>query len=431
MAKNNNQTTNKIILIVLSVLFFSFVFLHHQENRLIKQKLVELRKSKEDILQQLENLGITKEDLEKRRYIEESAIIDTVEKVKQSVVSIIASKDLPKYRNQGLFNDNFFFNSPFDDFFQNPFFYQQRQPRNNSENSEQEQETETVKIGGGSGFIYSDDGLILTNRHVVSDTDAQYTIVLYDGTELESEILARDNFNDLAVLKVKNPKNIKLQAIQLGNSKDLKVGQRVVAIGNALAEFENTVTTGIISASGRSITASDGFSGSEKISNLLQTDAAINPGNSGGPLVNLNGEVIGVNTAIAQNANGIGFAIPINDVKIVAETVAKHGKLVRPFMGIRYLMINENLAKKLDLNSNKGALIRGDQENPGVVSDSPAKKSGLKEGDIILEINNEEITEDYDIRRAIANHNVGDEIVLKILRDEEEIEIKIILGESK
>jgi serine protease Do len=413
------------LFLLANLIFFSYAYLSLEQN----QKMILRIDNLEAEIEEQKNKG-NEENIEKKiTYIEESKIIDTVDQVKEGVVSIIATKDVPKLRRRNYFFDDFFFNDPFDMFFNDPF---RERGVPEKEKDTEDEESEKMKIGGGSGFIYSKEGLVITNKHVVSDKDAYYTIILFDGTEFDAEVLARDDFNDLAVLKIKDLKDIELNPLSLGDSKNIQVGQRVVAIGNALAEFENTVTTGIISAKGRSIVASDGYSQGEQISNLLQTDAAINPGNSGGPLVNLNGEVIGINTAIAQNANGIGFAIPINDVKVVAQTVLKHGKIIRPFIGIRYVLLNEEIAKQFNLEIKEGALIKGySDKEPGVLKGSPADIAGLKEGDIIIKIDNQEINNKNDIRTIVAQKGIGDKIKVKVLREEEEKTFDLILGNKE
>ncbi len=249
--------------------------------------------------------------------MEESQVIDTVKAVSPSVVSIVISKDLPLYR-QGLFDPNDFFGN--DPFFNFGLPFSVPQPDRDEEGNVR---TERRKVGGGSGFIVSEDGLVVTNRHVVADPEASYTVILNDQTEYSAEVLSRDSVNDVAVLRIKDGEGNEAKGLTpapLGDSDKIQVGQRVIAIGNALAEYENTVTVGVISAKGRSISAGS-INSTESLINLIQTDAAINPGNSGGPLVNLSGEVIGINTAIAANAQGIGFAIPINDVKNVIQSV--------------------------------------------------------------------------------------------------------------
>lgn len=329
----------------------------------------------------------------------DNVIADTVDAVKESVVSILATKD-----------------------FVTRDFVTRTATR------------ETFQVGGGTGFIYSTNGLILTNKHVVSDTDASYVVVLYDGTQFNAEVVARDDNNDIAVMRI-NPadQGVKLKAIKLGDSSSIRVGERVIAIGNALAQFQNTVTTGIISALGRSIIASDGGGDSSSISNLLQTDAAINPGNSGGPLVNLDGEVIGMNTAVASNATGIGFAIPVDDVKYVAQVVQEKGRLVRPYIGVRYLMMTEEYARLLGVSQDFGALVISNSDGtvPAVIAGSPAQKAGVQEGDIILSIDGVRLQGENNLRNVVATKNVGQEIELTVLRGEDQIIINVVLEEAE
>ena len=353
---------------------------------------------------------------------ENDAIISAAEKISPAVVSIVVSKDLPKFRRQKFFDFDQFFNDPFSD----PFF------NFNSQNRDENVETEKKKIGGGTGFIFDEKGLILTNRHVVADRDAEFTIILNDGREFSAEILDRDSQNDIAVLQISNEENEKFKIVKLGESSKIKIGQRVIAVGNALAEFENTVTAGVISAKGRAIVAQNGFSRAEKLSGLIQTDAAINPGNSGGPLVNLNGEVVGINTAMANGANGIGFAIPIDDAKKVVDSILKHGKIVRPFLGVRFLILNENLADELKIPVKSGALLVGDDSKGefAVIPGSPAEKAGLQKKDVILQIDEIEIDEENSPAKIISQKNVGDEIILKVWRGGDEIELNLKLVEE-
>lgn len=234
--------------------------------------------------------------VEKQVYIENSQIIDTVKEISPSVVSIVITEDLPLYKER-IFELN-------DPFAGSPFLV----PKTNDGTIRYERQ----EIGGGSGFIITADGLIVTNKHVVDNQNAHYTIILNDQTEYKAEVVNKDDINDIAILRMINEDKVVdgMPVAKLGDSDKIQVGQKVVAIGNALAEYENTVTTGVISAKGRSITA--GLT--EKLTNLIQTDAAINAGNSGGPLVNLDGEIIGINTATSTYVEGVGFAIPINDV---------------------------------------------------------------------------------------------------------------------
>lgn len=341
---------------------------------------------------------------------EESAIVDAVKKVNPAVVSIIVSKDLPKIER--------YYTNPFGDDF---FNFGVPQERNNG--------TEKREVGGGSGFIVTADGIIVTNKHVVEDKNAEYTVLMNDERIFNAKVLARDPSNDVAILKI-DEKNLPI--VELGDSDVLQVGQVAIAIGNALGEFRNTVSVGVVSGLKRSIVAGGGISGgTEQLSGIIQTDAAINPGNSGGPLLNSTGQVVGVNVAIAQGAQGIGFAIPINDIKKVINDVTQYGRIIRPYIGIRYMNITKEIAEQNKLSVDYGALIvRGD--NPGelaIIPGSPADKAGLVENDIILEADGKKLDEKESLANIIQKHNVGDEVNLKVLHRGEEKAIKVKLGE--
>jgi serine protease Do len=335
----------------------------------------------------------------------------------------VISKDLPLYKEK-LFN----FNDPF---FGDQLFTMPEYDRDESGNIKKY----TQKVGGGSGFIVTADGLVITNRHVVSDTEAEYTVITNDQKEYTAEVVSTDTVNDIAILRMKGENDSKLDGLpvaQLGDSDKLQIGQKVVAIGNALAEYENTVTTGVISAKGRSINAGT-VQSTESLINLIQTDAAINPGNSGGPLVNLDGEVIGINTAIAAGAQGIGFAIPINDVKSIIESVKTYGKIVRPYLGVRFMMLDADKAKELQIDVDHGALLTGDEAAGefAVVPASPAEKAGLKMKDVVLEIDGEKVTTENPLHIIVSKKKPGDEITMKIWRSGEQMDIKVKLEEAK
>ncbi|HEX6462110.1 MAG TPA: trypsin-like peptidase domain-containing protein [Candidatus Saccharimonadales bacterium] len=278
--------------------------------------------------------------------------------------------------------------------------------------------------GAGTGFIVSKDGYVMTNRHVVPAGVTGVTVVLSDGTEYNNvKVVGRDTVNDVAFLKINNVNN--LPAVTIGDSSKMKVGQRVIAIGNALGQFQNSVTTGIISGLGRPIVAGDeSGQGAEQLENLFQTDAAINPGNSGGPLVNVNGEVIGINVAVAQDAQGIGFAIPINDVKGLIKSVTEQGKLIRPYLGIRYRTLTPDIAKQLHTNVTQGAYITRD----GIAGGSPAEKAGLKSGDIITKVNDQLIDKEHSFGSVISQFAVGDTIKVTFQRDGKEQTVNATLG---
>ncbi|OGD65618.1 hypothetical protein A2215_03300 [Candidatus Berkelbacteria bacterium RIFOXYA2_FULL_43_10] len=285
--------------------------------------------------------------------------------------------------------------------------------------------------GAGTGFILTSDGLIITNRHVVEDQNSKYKVISADGVTYDAEIKSVDTINDFAVIKI-DAKN--LPVVELGNSIDLSVGQWVVAVGNALGKYQNTVTVGVISAKNRQVTATDSSGGnSESLEGLLQTDAAINPGNSGGPLVNLKGQVIGINTAVASDAQGIGFAIPIDSVRSAIDSIKETGRIIRPYLGVRYVSVTKDIATQNNLSLDYGALvIRGNSfGQSAVVSGSPADKAGIKENDVILEVNGERIDSDHGLVSLIQEYNVGDKVDLKIFSDGKEKTVSVTLEEAK
>lgn len=339
---------------------------------------------------------------------EDSATIDVVEKASPAVVSIIVTKDYSRVFQNSPY-------SPFDDFF---FGLPTQQPEGKQE------------VGGGTGFIVSADGLIVTNKHVVDDDEAEYTVVLNDGKRYDATVLAKDPTNDVAIVKIDATA---LPIVTLGDSDKVQSGQTVLAIGNALGQYRNTVTKGIVSGKSRTITASDSSGQSETLEDVFQTDAAINPGNSGGPLLDLAGSVVAINTAVNREGQLIGFAIPINVVKRDLESVKANGKIVRPYLGIRYIAITESLAEKNKLPVTTGVLIqRGETaEDVAVIPGSPADKAGLLENDIITKINGKAITADRSLIGLLSEYDPGDEIRLEIYSKGEKKEVKVILEERK
>jgi len=352
---------------------------------------------------------------------EETSTTAAVSQVSPAVVSIIISKELQQYYS---FNNG---NSPFGDIFGFPFdqFFNQQelqQPQSPSAGEKQ-------KIGGGTGFIISSDGLIITNKHVVADTAADYSVVLADGSTHNAVVVGRDPLNDLAFLKIDGQN---LPIVELGDSDNLQIGQTVIAIGFSLGEYSNTVTKGIVSGIGRTIEAGDRFGGqTEKLEDVIQTAAAINPGNSGGPLINLQGQVVGINTAINSQGQLIGFAIPINNAKQVIQVVRKNGKIIRPYIGVRYILLTEQIAKQNNLNYSRGALIlRGNRQGElAVAPGSPADQAGLTENDIILEINGIVINPDHSLTSEIAKYQAGTVVNLKVVHDGAEKNLNLELAE--
>ena len=345
---------------------------------------------------------------------EDRRVIEAVRSVSPSVVSIVVSKDVSKlYNSTGPF--------PFEEFFGfDPFFGQA---------PSQQPSGRLQQIGGGTGFVISADGLILTNRHVVADADAQYDAVMSDGRKLPAKVLAVDAILDLAVLKVEATD---LAIAPLGASSKLEAGETVIAIGNALSEYSNSVTKGVISGINRRVVAGDGMGQSELIEEALQTDAAINPGNSGGPLVSLRGEVVGVNTAVNRAGQSIGFAIPIDAARVVIESVKTHGRIVRPWLGVRYVMLTPESAKANGLEATQGALLiggDGDGEGAAVAPGSPAEAAGLKAGDVLLGIDGDALDLVHPLSSAVARRRAGDTVQIRLLRENAERVVSATLAE--
>lgn len=332
---------------------------------------------------------------------EESVVIDVVEKASPSVVTVSISKNqkVIDWGNGNMLDPFGLFNQP--------------QPSSQSQKIEQDI---------GSGFIISKDGLIVTNKHVVSDTEAKYKVITKDDKTYDVEKIYRDPANDLAILQI-NASNLK--PLEFGDSGKLKVGQFVITIGTALGEFRNTVTTGVVSGLGRGITAGSPFEGmSEKLDNVIQTDAAINPGNSGGPLLNSGGQAIGINVAVSSEGQNIGFALPINIIKESLNNFNQTGKFSRPFLGVRYQIVTRKLALINEIP--EGAYIEE------VVAGSPAEKAGLVQGDIITKIDGKAVREtDGGLSAIISKKKPGDRVSLEVYKTNEKTEkIEVILDEN-
>ncbi len=334
----------------------------------------------------------------------ENAVVTAVKKSSPAVVSITISKNVPVIEQ-----------CPYDPFSDLPPEFRQFFSGDGSQFYVpcERGKTELKEVGGGSGFIISEDGLILTNKHVVVDAKASYTVLLNDGRKFDATVLARDPVQDLAVVKITASG---LPVVELGDSNGVELGQTAIAIGNALGEFRNTVSVGVISGLSRKVTASGGGGFSETIYGVIQTDAAINPGNSGGPLLNLRGEVVGINTAIASGAENIGFAIPINDAKRDIESVKSTGEIQLPFLGVRYAMTDQ------------GALLQSSGGEPAVSPGSPAEAAGLKSGDTILEFGGQKIDENNPLASMIAKHRVGETVSMKVLRGAETLTLTATLA---
>lgn len=340
--------------------------------------------------------------------VTKSPIVEIAKKVCPAVITIVISKDLPKV-------EGFYF-MPFGGGVILPKFKKGKK--------------EPTKIGGGSGFIISPDGYVITSAHVVADPEADYTVLLEPEKKRPAKVLARDPINDVAILKIKGRN---FPYLELADSNKIQLGEEVVAVGNPLGEFHDTLSSGIVSGMSRFIQARDHITmHSQRLRGLIQTDAAINPGNSGGPLVNMEGKVIGINTAAVMGAQNIGFAIPINYAKKDLEEVKKYGKIRLPFLGVKYVLLTKEIAEKNKLPVNYGALIvRETLGESAVVKGSAAEKAGLREFDIILEARGEKITSENPLSSILQKSQINEEIELKVLREGKEIALKVILEEKK
>jgi len=340
---------------------------------------------------------------------EQSKIIDVAKKVCPAVITIVISKDLPKIEG---------------------FYFVPYGGQNFVVPRVENGKKEKTKIGGGSGFIISPDGYVVTSSHVVSDPDAEYTIIYEPEKKYTAKVVVRDPVNDIAILKVDADN---LPYVEMGDSEQIELGQTAIAIGNALGEFQDTVSVGIVSGLSRFITAFNGMDQHmANLRGLIQTDAAINPGNSGGPLVDIEGKVIGINTAMVVGAQNIGFAIPVNYVKRDLEEFKKFGKIRRPFLGIKYILLNQEISEKNKLPADYGALImREALGEEAVLKNSSADKAGLKEYDIVLECEGEKVTEKNPLANILQKFEIDAEITLKIMRAGKEMDIKVNLEEKK
>ena len=345
---------------------------------------------------------------------QKSPIVEIAKNVCPAVITVVVSRDLPKIES----------------FYSFPFGGKEYLMPKMEKGAGVKEKVEKTQVGGGSGFIVSADGYVLTSNHVVADTSADYTVILDPKHKYPAKVLSRNPINDIAVLKI-NAKD--LPCIELADSSKIEIGEEVVAVGNALGEFHDTLSAGIVSGLSRFITAFGGIDHqTQNLKGLIQTDAAINPGNSGGPLVNMDGQVIGINTAMIMGAQNIGFAIPINYAKKDLNEVKKYGKIVVPFLGIKYVLISKEMAQINKLPINDGALVvREALGEPPVIKDSAADKAGIKEFDIITECNGEKITLKNPLAHALQKCKIGQDSNLKVLREGKEIVLKVKLEERE
>ncbi|MBM5790068.1 trypsin-like serine protease [Candidatus Parcubacteria bacterium] len=332
---------------------------------------------------------------------EESATIAVVERVTPAVVSIVVKKERGKVTSRA------------QRVLLSPFFVQQAPSLSEAEAKQ------LVEISSGSGFFVSEDGYVLTNRHVVDEQEAQFFVVTNDGEEHPAELIDIDPFQDIAVLRVTGTG---FPYAPLGDSDGIKIGQTVIAIGNTLSEFRNTVTKGVISGRNRRVTAGSAMT-TDVIEQAIQTDAAINPGNSGGPLINLRGDVIGINTAVSVQGEAVAFAIPVNQAKRAIEDVREYGRIVRAWLGVRYTLVKPQgetveVGGKTVVYELGAMIVSGSQ--PGqvaVIPDSPADQAGLKEGDVLLKLNGQNLTKEHTLSTIISGLRPEEKVEIEYLRE--------------
>ena len=340
-----------------------------------------------------------------------SPVVEIAKRVCPAVITVIVSKDLPKAEN--------FYSFPYGD-------KEYMMPKYGKG---QKGKIEKTKIGGGSGFIVSENGYVLTSNHVVSDVTADYTVILDPKHKYPAKVLSRNPINDTAVLKIDGER---FPFLEMADSGKIELGEEVIAVGNALGEFTDTLSTGIISGLSRFSTASGGIENqTQNLRGLIQTDAAINPGNSVGPLINMEGKAIGINTAMIAGAQNIGFAIPINYAKKDLEEVKKFGKIIMPFLGVKYVLVSKDMAEANKLPVNDGAIVvREALGEPPVIKGSAADRAGVKEWDIMLECNGEKITAKNPLANILAKCKVGSQTPLIVLRDGKKVELTVKLEEK-
>lgn len=364
--------------------------------------------------------ALVTQNLAKKILVEEnSAVIDVVQKASPAVVSIVVSKNIDQLQSErDIFSQPFFFD---------PFFRIRPSPPSPQKDSA----PKFQEVGAGTGFFVKADGTIVTNRHVVADEQAKYTVYTSDGKKYDAKVLARDPINDIAILKIAISN---APYLNLADSSKLQIGQKAIAIGNSLGQYRNTVTTGIISGIGRNIVAGSQQGTSEQLEGLIQTDAAINLGNSGGPLLNIDAQVIGINTAIDQQGQLVGFAIPSLDISRDLQSFEKFGSIKKPFLGVRYVLITPAIKEQFKLPVDAGAwlstVLNGQDNSSAVVAGAAADKAGLKDNDIILSVDGVKIDQNTTLASLIKKYNPGDKMSLEVLRSGKSMKISVTLGEK-
>ncbi len=409
-------TRSQFIMLVVLVSFVTSIFTGIVVATLVSQAPSPITQTVSRVIEKtIETISMSPSEIEglaEPRVVivnQEDLIVKIVEDTSSAVVGVVASKDIPiieQYFINPFENDEFF-----KKFFPNSIFPEMKVPQYRQNGTEKKQ------VSSGTGFFVSKDGFVLTNKHVVADTDAEYSIIMNDGSKLEATVLARDPFQDIAILKVDGQD---FNYIPFANSDKIKVGQTCIAIGNTLGELQNTVSVGIISGLDRTVVASGPSGTKEQLQKIIQTDAAISSGNSGGPLLDLKGKVVGINTAVAVGAENVGFALPINIAKKHINDVKEFGEIKFAYLGVNYTLRADDYGV---------LIIKGNNGESAIIENSPAEKAGLKEGDIILEFNDNKINKDNTLGEFLNGSRVGQEIILKVLRNEEEIKMVITLDE--
>ena len=417
------MTKHQLVLLVLLVSFVTALVTGIVSVTLVNQAPQPITQTIQRVVEK--TIGVFPEPLKRdeRKELEMSALArdaligDIARRVSPAVVSVVATKDIPiieQYFVKPFPNDDLFHQ-----FFPDLVVPQYRQ-----------RGTERRQVSAGSGFFVSSDGYLVTNRHVVEDQNADYSIIMNDGKKIKAKVVARDMQNDMAVLKIEAPPAGGYGFIPLGDSDSAVIGQTAIAIGNALGEFQNTLSVGVISGLRRTIVASGSASGPEELSQVIQTDAAINLGNSGGPLLNLKGEAIGLNTAIAREAQNVAFSIPINQIKRALASARTKGKITYPYIGVRYTLITPEFKEKNKLPVDYGALItKGPSGEDAVLLNSPASKAGIADGDIILEFAGARVDANNPLNKLIQQRDVGEKIKITIFRNGQKTQLELTLEE--
>jgi len=349
---------------------------------------------------------------------QEKPIVDAIKRVQDAVVSITASKEI---------SDELLARLPAPQATEDGLPYTTIPTPSDTKVPH---EHEKMEIGGGSGFLVSKDGVILTNKHVIKDASATYTVVLADNTVLPAQVLSRDPINDIAVIKIQGEDDF--PTAPLGDSSTLNLGETLIVIGNALGSFQNTVSVGVVSGLSRFLSAEDGGPHSvAHLRGLIQTDAAINPGNSGGPLVNIEGEVVGISVATVMGAQNLGFAIPINSARRDLEDIQKFGQIRKPFLGVHYLIVDKELKMQLGLRDDHGAYVSRKElsKDPAVLKGSPGDKAGIREGDVIIRIDDKDLSASRTLQDLIEEAHIGDNVAITFVRNGKENTVKTTLTE--